>query len=159
MAVPHLHRVAAQGSDAFLAPDGGGEGQTFADAATHGERRGDHRGRGGSGPERGLNVHATRVCSTSHVDDVFPYVRICEDPTITVLFFRSLSYLLMFPLSCVLACFVFVPGWLSLDAAQMDVVDVQKYLVKWSGLSYQFCTWETREEVGLQKNKKAFSFI
>lgn len=30
---------------------------------------------------------------------------------------------------------------------QIEVVDELKYLVKWSGLSYQFCTWETREEV------------
>ncbi|CAM9761275.1 unnamed protein product, partial [Laminaria digitata] len=29
----------------------------------------------------------------------------------------------------------------------MEIVDEQKYLVKWSGLSYQFCTWETREEL------------
>lgn len=30
---------------------------------------------------------------------------------------------------------------------QIEVVDELKYLIKWSGLSYQFCTWETREEV------------
>ncbi|CAM9554270.1 unnamed protein product, partial [Scytosiphon promiscuus] len=29
----------------------------------------------------------------------------------------------------------------------VEVVDELKYLVKWSGLSYQFCTWETREEL------------
>lgn len=31
--------------------------------------------------------------------------------------------------------------------SQVEVMEVQKYLVKWSGLSYQFCTWEDREEV------------
>ncbi|CAM9699444.1 unnamed protein product, partial [Discosporangium mesarthrocarpum] len=31
--------------------------------------------------------------------------------------------------------------------AQTRVIQVQKYLVKWSNLSYQFCTWETREEI------------
>lgn len=30
---------------------------------------------------------------------------------------------------------------------QIEVVDELKYLIKWSALSYQFCTWETREEV------------
>lgn len=32
---------------------------------------------------------------------------------------------------------------------QVEVVDELKYLIKWSGLSYQFCTWETREEVSI----------
>ena len=32
---------------------------------------------------------------------------------------------------------------------QIEVVDELEYLIKWSALSYQFCTWETREEVSL----------
>lgn len=39
-------------------------------------------------------------------------------------------------------------GWRRVRAiCQVEVVDELKYLIKWSGLSYQFCTWETREEV------------
>ncbi|CAN0131795.1 unnamed protein product, partial [Ascophyllum nodosum] len=34
-----------------------------------------------------------------------------------------------------------------LPQPEIEVIDVKKYLVKWSGLSYQFCTWETREEL------------
>lgn len=36
---------------------------------------------------------------------------------------------------------------------QIEVIEVQKYLVKWCGLSYQFCTWEDREEVNRMKKR------
>ena len=46
-------------------------------------------------------------------------------------------------------------GWLG----KIEVIDVKKYLVKWSGLSYQFCTWETREEVSLKEVFDAYCVV